>query len=191
MRLLWQGGMQTHYGEHYVVENARVYDLPAEPVKVMIAASASRAATLAGRVGDGLIGTSPRKETVASFDEAGGQGKPRYGQVTLCWAEDESEAVRTAHRLWPTSAMPGQLSQELALPAHFEQAAQLVTEEAIAGEIPCGPDPARILDAIRQYEDAGYTHIYLHQIGPQQDAFLRFCRREILPALAPAAAARS
>ena len=28
IRTLWQGGQQSHYGLHYAVENARVYDLP-------------------------------------------------------------------------------------------------------------------------------------------------------------------
>src|SRR5688572_31760917 len=41
--------------------------------------------------------------------------------ISVCWGEDERQAKRTAHEWWPTSAIPGQLGQELALPAHFEQ----------------------------------------------------------------------
>src|SRR5687767_13274071 len=61
MRLLWRGGELSHYGEHYVVENARIYDLPDEPVPVMIAAGGEKSAELAGRIGDGLITTAPEK----------------------------------------------------------------------------------------------------------------------------------
>jgi G6PDH family F420-dependent oxidoreductase len=181
IRLLWQGGLQTHYGEYFIVENARLYTLPAEPPEIYVAASGDQAAELAGRVGDGLIATAPNEETLKAFDRGGGDGKPRYGQVTVCWAEDERAAIRTAHEWWPTSAIPGQLGQELALPAHFEQAAKLVTEEKIAESIPCGPDPRRILDEIRQYADAGYDHIYIHQVGPDQEGFIRFAEQAILP----------
>src|SRR5918994_7478300 len=97
MRLLWQGGVQSHYGDYFVLENARVYDLPEEPVKVMVAASGTSAAELAGRIGDGFIGTSAERETVEAFESAGGDGKPRYGQMSVCWAENEEAAVRMAH----------------------------------------------------------------------------------------------
>jgi coenzyme F420-dependent glucose-6-phosphate dehydrogenase len=191
MRLLWQGGLQSHYGEYYIVENARLYTLPGEPVEVYVAASGEQAAELAGRVGEGLIATSPATDTVEAFDKAGGSGKPRYGQATFCWAEDERQAIRTAHEWWPNTALPGQLSQELALPAHFEQAAQLVTEEQIAESIPCGPDPQKYLDSIQEYIDAGFSHVYLHQVGPDQEGFIRFCEREILPQFSGRAPGRS
>jgi coenzyme F420-dependent glucose-6-phosphate dehydrogenase len=190
MRSLWQGGLQTHYGEHYVVENARIYDLPGEPIRVMIAASGSQAAEFAGRVGDGLISISPDDEVAAAFEGGGGADKPRYGQLAVCWAESRDEGVRTAHRVWPNIALPGQLSQDMLLPSHFEQAAELVTEDAVADMVPCGPEPKPILERIEQYVDAGFSHVYLHQIGPQQAEFLRFCERRILPEFAPAAARR-
>jgi coenzyme F420-dependent glucose-6-phosphate dehydrogenase len=189
MRLLWQGGQQSHEGDWFVVENARVYDLPDEPVDVHVAASGEQAAQLAGRVGDGLIGTSPKKETVSAFDKAGGSGKPRYGQLTVCWAKTEGEAAKTALEIWPNSGVPGQLSQELALPAFFEQAAQLVTEEQIKKQIVCGPDTQPIMDKIDEYVRAGYTHVYLHQVGPDQEGFLRFAKREILGKVPAAAGA--
>jgi coenzyme F420-dependent glucose-6-phosphate dehydrogenase len=183
LRLLWQGGQQSHDGNYFLVENARVYDLPDDPVKVMIAGSGEKAARLAGRIGDGYVGTSAKKETMQAFDKAGGKGKPRYGQLTVCWAEREADAVKTALELWPTAAIPGQLGQELALPAFFEQAAELVTEDQIKEQIVCGPDVAPIVDQVQQYADAGYTHVYLHQVGPDQAGFLRFCERELLGAV--------
>src|SRR5688572_1848154 len=189
MRLLWEGGQQSFDGDFFVVENARVYDLPDEPVQVMVAASGERAAQVAGRVGDGFIGTAPKKENIQAFEQAGGSGKPRYGQVTVCWAQTEKEAVKTALQIWPTSAIPGQLSQELALPAFFEQAAEQVTEEQIKQQIVCGPDAQPILDKITEYADAGYSHVYLHQVGPDQQGFIDFASRELLRV--PVAAGRS
>jgi hypothetical protein len=45
----------------------------------------------------------------------------------------------------------------------------------------CGPDADRHLEMINRFEDAGYTHIYVHQIGDDQEGFLDFYKREILP----------
>jgi coenzyme F420-dependent glucose-6-phosphate dehydrogenase len=90
------GDNVSHRGRYYTVENARLYTVPEEPPPIRIAASGPQAAELAGRIGDGLIATSPDRETVARFEEAGGSGKPRYGQLTVCWANDEGDARRTA-----------------------------------------------------------------------------------------------
>ncbi|MDP8905226.1 MAG: TIGR03557 family F420-dependent LLM class oxidoreductase [Chloroflexota bacterium] len=188
IRELWQGKLTSHDGDYYMVENARIYSLPDEPPPIYVAASGEQAGELAGRVGDGLVGTSPKRDVIDAFERSGGRGKPIYGEVTVCWADDEQAARRTAHRYWPTAAMTGQLSQELALPAHFEQVAQMVTEEMVAQAITCGPDPQRHVDAIREYVDAGFTHVSVHQVGPDQDGFMSFYAREVLPALKKAGA---
>ena len=181
IRLLWQGGEQTHRGRHYTVENARLYTLPEEPPPIMVAGSGPRAARLAGRIGDGLINTAPDAEVRETFERAGGAGKPRYAQMTVCWAADEAQARRTAFEIWPNGGLKGELSQELPTPAHFEQAAKLVTEEMVAEEVVCGPDPEPHIAKIQAYVDAGYDHIYVHQVGPDQEGFFRFYEREILP----------
>ena len=67
------------------------------------------------------------------------------------------------------------------MPAHFEFAATLVTEETVAKSVVCGRDPRRHLDEIQKHVAAGYDHVCIHQIGPDQDAMLSFYEREILP----------
>ncbi|MFP5319877.1 MAG: TIGR03557 family F420-dependent LLM class oxidoreductase [Acidimicrobiia bacterium] len=183
MRELWKGGLTSHEGKHYTVENARIYTVPDQPPPIHVAAAGAKAAELAGRMGDGFVGTSPDTETIQAFEEAGGRGKPRYGQMTVCWAADEADARRTALEVWPNAGLPGQLSQELPLPSHFEQAAELVTEDALAEAFPVGPDPERHLSTIREYFDAGYDHVYVHQIGPDQEGFFDFYEKQILPKL--------
>ncbi len=181
IRQLWQGGMQTHRGRHYHVENARLYTLPDEPPPLYVAAGGERSAELAGRIGDGLIGTAPSKETIQTFEGAGGRDKPRYGQLTVCWAEDVESAKKTTERVWPNAAISGELGQELPLPRHFEQAAEMLDQGDLEEAMPLGPDPERYLQAIRDYADAGYTHVYLHQVGPDQEGFFRFWEEELAP----------
>ena len=192
IRMLWQGGQHDHHGRHYVVERARLYTLPDELPPIYIAASGPKAAELAGRSGDGLFSLAPTSELLETFDRAGGSGKPRYGQIEVCVAEDEAEARRTAFEYWPNTALAGELTQELATPAHFEQAVSTVREQDVAEKVICGTDPDRHLEQISKFRDAGYDHIYFHQIGPDQDTFFRFYTEQVLPRarqhLAPARA---
>ena len=183
IRLLWEGGTQSYYGNFYTVENARIYTLPEELPLIFVAASGAKTADRAGQIGDGLIVTSPDTEVLGQFSVAGGDGKPTYGQIACCWAPSEAEGRRVAYEYWPTAAVRGELSQELPTPAHFEQAAQMVSEDDVAKIVICGPDPARHLETIQQYVDAGVGHVYVHQIGPDQQGCIDFYRREILPAV--------
>jgi G6PDH family F420-dependent oxidoreductase len=185
IRLLWQGGNQSHHGTHYTVENARLYTLPKEPIPIVVGASGPSSAELAGRIGDGLVSTGPDKEIVEAYERAGGKG-PRYAQMTVCWNESEEAALKTAHKIWPNSGLPGELGQELPTPAHFEQAVQLVTPEKVAESVVVGPDAQEYLAKIDEYVQAGFDHVYIHQIGPDQEGFIRFAEREILPQYAAA-----
>lgn len=89
-----------------------------------------------------------------------------------------------AYEIWPTAGVKGELGQELPTPAHFEQAAQMVSEKDVAEAVVCGPDVQRHLDAIQEYIDAGFDHIYIHQIGPDQAGFIEFAKQHLLPAFA-------
>lgn len=170
IRLLWQGGEQTHRGKHYTVDHARVYDLPDDPIDIYVAAAQPQAAELAGRIGDGLISTSPDEEVVERF----GQKKPMLGMMHVAYDTDEDAALKRAHELWPNTALQGSLGQELATPSDFESAAPMVSPEDVAGTTPHGPDPEPYLEQIRKYEDAGFTHVYIHQIGDNQEEFCRW-----------------
>jgi G6PDH family F420-dependent oxidoreductase len=182
IRTLWRGEVTSFDGAFYTVENARIYTLPEHPVPIHVAASGPRAARLAGEIGDGFIGTSPEKELLTAFDQGRkGAKRPRYGQLTVCWGANEKRARRQARELWPTAAIPGEAGQELPNPAHFEQLAKIVTDEMIGEQVVCGPDPDRHAEAIQAYVDAGYDHVYVHQIGPDQEGFIEAYARDVLP----------
>ena len=183
IRLLWQGGEQTHRGKHYTVDHARIYTLPDEPPPIYVAAAKPNAAQLAGRLGDGLVSTSPDEKVVQEFEGAGGSGKDKLGMIHVAYDRDAGAALKRAHELWPNSGMQGSLSQELATPSDFESAAPMVSEEDVAEGVPHGPDPEPYLELIRKFGDAGFTHVYVHQIGENQDEFLDFAQRELFPEL--------
>jgi coenzyme F420-dependent glucose-6-phosphate dehydrogenase len=179
MRMLWKGGERTHRGRHYVVDHARVYTLPEKEIDVFVAASKPNAAEVAQKIGDGLISTAPDPNLVKAF----GNGKPRIGMMHCAYDQDSKKGLERATKLWPNLALEGPLGQDLARPSDFEEAAAMVNEDDVAGSTPHGPDPARYVEHIRKYADAGFTHVYIHQIGDNQDEFVDFARRELMPAV--------
>jgi G6PDH family F420-dependent oxidoreductase len=188
MRKLLEGGETSLHGKYFEIVDARIYSLPEQPVPIYVAAAGDKAGQLAGRLGDGVVCSEASADTVKAFESAGGSGKPRVGQVTVCWARTEEEAVRIAHEVWPNGALSGRFKMELPRPAHFEEAARTVRPDDVAKEITCGPDPQKHLEAISEYAKAGFDHVYVHQVGPDQDGFFRFYEREVLPRLESVAA---
>ena len=183
IRSLWTGETLDHRGEFYEVDNAKLFDPPEEVPPVIVSGFGPKAVDLAARIGDGYWGTAPDREVLDRFASAGGEG-PRYAQLNLCWGEDAAVARKTVHDVWANTGIPGQLSQDLPTWTHFEQAAELVSEADATKSVPCGPEVGPVVDSVRTYLDAGYDHLYFHQIGPDQQGFFGFWTDELQPALA-------
>ena len=183
MRALWSGDVVSHRGRHYTVDTARIYTLPEEPPKVYVSGFGPKAVDLAARIGDGYITTMPDAEMLQRFRDNGGGDKPGQGGVKVCYAEDEDAGVEIAHRLWANASVPGELAQVLPSPRHFEQVSSLVTKEMTREAIVSGPDPQAHVAAVREYVDAGYDEVYVSNMGPHYEGFMRLYRDEVLPAL--------
>lgn len=177
IRELWSGEVVSFAGEHYRVDHARIYDLPDQEIPIVVSAFGERAARLAADLGDGLW-TTGTGDTIDTWKDAGGSG-PVYSQITFCWAEDRDTALDTVERVWPNTGVPGQLSQDLPTPEHFEMASSIVTRDMLAESVPHGPDLDPLVEQVRTAIDNGVDHVYLHQIGPDQDGFLRVWRDEL------------
>ncbi len=183
IRALWRGDQVEYDGDYYDVSRARIYTLPEQPVPIYVAGNGPEVLEAVASMADGYIGTSPKADLLRQFDELSGSGKPKIGQLTVCWGRDEATARRTALEIWPNAGITGEASQELPVPAHFEQLSKMVTEDALAEQVVCGPDAGRHAQAIQQYVDAGYDHVYVHQIGPEQDGMIEFYATEVMPRL--------
>jgi coenzyme F420-dependent glucose-6-phosphate dehydrogenase len=182
IRTLWQGGMKTYYGYFYTVENARIFTLPERLPPIFIAAEGPISASAAGRIGDGFINAGTEAEkSLTAFRETGGEGKPAYLELSVCWGETEETARRTAYERWPVSANTGEMNRILPTPVHYEQIAKMATEDDIAAHVPCGPEPEPVIKKIETGIRMGFDHICIHQIGLQQQEFMEFARDAILP----------
>jgi len=183
MRRLWSGKLVTHHGEHYDVDTARLYSVPDQPPPIYMSGFGDKAAELAGRLADGFICVKPDAELLKTFRSAAGTDKVAQGGLKVCWGPDEAQARRTAYRLWPNDMIPGEAAQLLPLPRHFEQLAELVTEEMVGENVACGPDPERHIGALGAFVDAGFDEVYVNQIGPDQEGFFSFYAEQVLPEL--------
>ncbi|WP_254862492.1 TIGR03557 family F420-dependent LLM class oxidoreductase [Halovivax gelatinilyticus] len=179
MRSLWTGENASHRGEHFTVENAKLFTAPDEQPTTIVSAFGPKTAEWAADHGDGLWCSGPQEEVVEVFEDAGGDG-PRYTQLHGCYADSEDEAVDTVYEVWPNGSLPGELAQELPSPRHFEQAASMVERDEVAESATVtDPDPAVWIESFEEAVEAGYDHVYVHQIGPDQEAFFDFFEDEL------------
>jgi G6PDH family F420-dependent oxidoreductase len=182
-------GERTNFlGKHFRIDGARLFDRPDRKPPVAVAAGGRNSAKIAGRKADALMATEARADLIEAYNAAGGSG-PRYAEIAMCCAPKEEEARETAHRYfrWSVSGWP--VMAELPNTAGFAAASQHVTPEAVAEVVSCGPSVDRHLAAIQRYVDAGFDHIVLTQVGPDQDYFFDLFERELAPALRSRAAA--
>lgn len=179
---LLKGELTNYRGTYFRLDHARLYDRPERKPPVILAAGGPAAARLAGEKGAGLMLTEPDAELIKAFANAGGTG-PRYAEVSLCCAKRKEEAVKTAHRYfrWSLSGWP--VMAELPDTDGFAAASKQVSPEAVAEQITCGPSADEHLDAIGRYIEAGFDHIILTQIGPEQEFFIDLFERKLAPAL--------
>src|SRR4051812_19261839 len=131
IRKLLAGDNVNHRGDFYRVENAQLFTRPVVAPPIYLAAGGPKSAALAGRVADGMIGVGATARPVEAFEKAGGRGKPRLGQLHVCWAESEDKARRIAHEAWPNAAIQGQALSDLARPKDFERITAALSEETV------------------------------------------------------------
>ncbi len=180
IRLLWTGEQVSHEGEHYHVENARIYSMPDELPPIHVSAFGPKAVELAIRTGDGFMTVGPEAELLEQYKSGGGAGTS-HTALKVCVGKDKEHCIDEAYRLWPNEGLPGELPQLLPTPNHFHQATELVTRDMIEESTPCGPDAGPIVEAIREHVDAGYDEVYVGQIGEEWDVFYDMMKNEVLP----------
>jgi G6PDH family F420-dependent oxidoreductase len=179
------GGDRVNYrGRYFDLESAKLWDLPDERVPIGVAVSGPDSCRLAGRHGDLMIAVEPREELGRMFDEAGGAGKPRVGQMAIAYDSDRDAAIARAHEQFRWFGLGWKVNADLPNPDSFEAATQFVSPEQVAEALPCGPDVEEHVEKIKPFIDAGFTEIALVQIGAdQQQPFTEWARSELLPAL--------
>lgn len=179
---LLAGKLANYHGDYFRLDHARLFDRPDRKPPIVVAAGGPEAARLAARKGDGLIATEPRADLVEAYRSADGSG-PCYAEVSLCFAPTEEDGRKTAHHYsrWSVTGWP--VMAELPSVESFAAASRHISPEMVAQQVACGPVPERHLEAIDRYLQAGFDHLILTQIGPDQHGFMEFFERALAPAL--------
>lgn len=184
IRVLWQGNYVNYEGEFFEIRSGKIWDVPPGPPPIGIAVSGKQSCRLAGELADVMIAVQPDPSLGDVFDAAGGGGKPRVGQVPVCYDADEAAAVQRAHEQFRWFGGGWKVNAELPGTAAFAAASQFVTPGDVAESIPCGPDVDRHVEAIHKFVDAGFTHVAIVQVGGDHQAeFIRWYAEELRPAL--------
>ncbi len=182
---LLDGQKPVNYrGKHFDVETAKLWDLPHMRVPVGVAVSGEDSCRLAGEKADVMIAVEPDKQLGEMFDQFGGEGKPRVGQVAVAYDLDRDSAVKRAHEQFRWFGLGWKVNADLPNPDAFEGATQFVTEEQVSEQLACGPDVQEHVEKIEPFLQAGFDEVALVQIGgTQQRPFIDWAQRELLPAL--------
>ena len=181
IRALHAGGYVRYRGRHFDIDSARVWDLPDEGVPIGIAISGPSSAALAGELADAMIAVEPDASLGELFDQAGGTGRPRYGQLAVCYDRDEAVARERAWDQFRWFSSGWKVNAELPGTAAFAAASGAVRREDVASRIPCGPDLEPVLEAIDDFRRAGFTHLALVQVGgDHQEDFIEWAASDLL-----------
>ncbi len=173
IRTLFAGGYVNFPGKHFEVDSAKLWDLPESPPPIGIAVSGEQSCDLAGRYADVMIAVEPNAELGRMFERSGGSGKPRVGQIPVCFDRDRAAAVHRAYSMFRWFDGGWKVNSELASTKAFADASRYVQPEDVAESIPRGFDVDEFVEAVRAFPDAGFTHVALIQIdGDNQEAFL-------------------
>jgi G6PDH family F420-dependent oxidoreductase len=181
---LFAGGYVNYRGKHFDVESAKLWDLPDTPPPIGIAVSGKQSCEIAGTYADVMIAVEPEAELGEMFDAAGGSGKPRVGQIPVCFDSDRDTAMKRAHEQFRWFGGGWKVNAELPGPQGFDGASQFVRPEDVAEQVPCGNDIDEFIEKIRPFVHTKFTHVALVQIGgDQQKPFIDWARSKLLPRL--------
>ena len=181
-RSLWKGGVHTIRRAHFNVDHARLYDLPSQPIPVVVGVSGQHSVALAAQKADGIMATEAKAELVQSYQQLAAKPGPKYAECLLAYAESEDQALKVLHERFRFS-LGWSVQSEVPTVEGFEAASQYVRPEDLKESAGVGPDPESHLAAIRKYVDAGFDHVVLTAPGPEQAQFIDFFERELRPRL--------
>jgi coenzyme F420-dependent glucose-6-phosphate dehydrogenase len=195
IRNLWTGEKIDFEGCYYPTRQAKLYTLPKNDIPIYISSLVPESAYLAGYYGDGLmtVGGSqetPAYEQIISETRRGAidSGKdfekmPKAIELNVEYTDNPDQAIENFKKYWAGAAVHALFLNKIYTPAMSAQNGQVVGKDAIQKMTCISDDPEKHIEFIKQYIDAGFTHIYLHSVVPDQISFIEAYGKDILPAL--------
>jgi F420-dependent hydroxymycolic acid dehydrogenase len=188
IRKLWSGEPLQHKGAHYTV-NGRLYDLPAQPIPLLLAANGPKAMKLAGQHGDGLI-TDPKtwQESKAEWESGARAAGKNPAQMpvlveTFVVVGGRPDA-QTAAQLWNFIPKAFKGYHNIPDPAQIERTARSeLPLPRVYADWTVSQDPAAHVEAITKLFDTGVSIVNVHSGQPDQQKVIDFYGKEVVPRL--------
>jgi coenzyme F420-dependent glucose-6-phosphate dehydrogenase len=194
IRQLWYEERVSFQGDYYQTRNATIYNRPAEPVPIYVAAAGPVIAKLAGEHAEGFICTSGKQpelysQTLLPGVDAGlaKAGRPldsidRMIEMKVSFDTDRERALQDT-RWWGALALSPEEKMNVEDPLHLERLADALPVERTASRWIVSSDPEEHVERIRPYVELGFNHLVFHAPGPDQERFLRLYAEQVLPLL--------
>ncbi|MGB6244142.1 glucose-6-phosphate dehydrogenase (coenzyme-F420) [Gordonia sp. (in: high G+C Gram-positive bacteria)] len=194
MRELWTGDKIDFEGNYYHTQGAYMYDVPAKPVPVYIAAGGPVVARYAGRVGDGFICTSgkgmdlytekliPAVKEGAAKVERDFEQIDRMIEIKISYDPDPRQALENT-RFWAPLSLTPEQKHSVNSSVEMERLADELPIEQVAKRWIVASDPDDAVAQIKTYLDAGLNHLVFHNPGHDQRRFLEAFTADVVPKL--------
>ena len=191
---LWREDRVTFEGEYYRTLDATIYDRPADPPPIYIAAGGPRMARYVGRQGAGMICTSgkgielyrdgliPALVEGARAADRDPEQIERMIEVKVAFDSSRERAMEDT-RNWAALALPAEAKSGVDDPRELERLALQLTAEQTASRWIVSTDPDEHVEQIKTYIDLGFNHLVFHGPGNDQAAFIERYSEQILPRL--------
>ncbi len=189
---LFTGKVTKHKGKHFLVESAKLYTLPPAPPPIYIATSGPIGAQNTGKFTDGLITVGAADEKLKMLVERFEQGAraagkdpatmPRMLQVKVSYDTTVEAATDAAVKEWPNGGMNFPKA-DIRNPEDFEAMAKLVRPENYKNRVLITPDLDEHTAYIQHFIDLGFGEVYVHNVGLNQEAFIKAYSDGVVPKL--------
>jgi coenzyme F420-dependent glucose-6-phosphate dehydrogenase len=191
---LWREERVSHDGTYYRTHQATLYDRPAHPVPIYIAAAGPVMARYAGERGAGFICTSGKPPALyadtllpnvaAGLTVAGRRDADvdRLIEIKLSFDTDPTRALHDT-RFWGALALTPEEKLDVEDPLVLERLADALPIERAASRWIVSTDPDEVVERVRPYVALGLRHLVFHAPGPDQARFLTLFAEQVMPRL--------
>ena len=193
IKKLFSGKVARHDdGKYFTMERVRLWTLPEKPAPIYVATAGPITAKWTGENCDGFItpGASIEKlkGLLDAFEKgARGVGKdpstmPKLLQIHMSWAETYEQALQNALTEWPNGGMPFPKA-DIRSPEDFAEIAKLVRPENYKNRMLISPDLDEHRANLQQFVDLGFDEIHVHNVGRNQEQFIKAFGEQVIPQL--------
>ncbi|KAA9400717.1 TIGR03557 family F420-dependent LLM class oxidoreductase [Haloarcula sp. CBA1131] len=181
----------SYEGNHYEVDDAKLYTMPEERPEIHLAANGPSTASLTSEYGDGFITVKKGEEytdrlypAIRRYTEEEGRDPDSIETTLLVIAsyDEDFEQARAATRPWWATTQ-NVFDRAMANPKEIEQEGEKATEEEIEAKFLIADDPSTIAAQLEEYAEMGFDRIALGNTSPDPARFFEVMGDEVIPTL--------